>query len=41
MNVVWDIKKAAANILNHGIFENTLCPMRLALCDYLPGAEDL
>ena len=41
MRVVWDIKKVAANIRNHGIGKMTLCPMRFALCDYLLGAEDL
>ena len=35
MKVVWDVRKAAANIRNHGVFKMTLCPMRFALCEYL------
>ena len=30
MKVVWDVRKAAANIRNHAIVEKTLCAMLYA-----------
>jgi len=41
MEIVWDVRKAAANIRNHGIVKLTLCSMRCALCDCSLGAEGL
>jgi len=37
MRVIWDVKKAAVNLRNHGVIKMTLCPMRFVLCEYLFG----